>query len=253
KKAARRGRTRRPRQGPGHIRSAGTRVAQHLSPRAADALGIGLIVLAALTVLGLWFGAGGPFGRLFTVMVKGLFGAAGYGFPVVAAYWAILLLRGTAAEARGRMLVGLILALAGALAVVSVIRSNPSPAAGYDAVSRAGGVLGAAVAWPLSRIVSVYGAAVVGVGLAALGLLVFTATPLSAVGGGLKRFFFEASEDGGEREERPSRPRRTRTPAAESDPPPGFAPLMPQPEPAGVVVAEAKQIRLPLRGGTGGY
>jgi len=228
-------------------------VAQHLSPRAADALGIGLIVLAALTVLGLWFGAGGPFGRLFTVIMKGLFGPAGYGFPVVAAYWAVLLLRGTAVEARGRMLVGLCLALAGALAVVSVLRSNPSPAAGYDAVSRAGGLLGAAVAWPLSRIVSVYGAAVVGIGLAILGILVFTATPLSAVGRGLKEFFFEASGEDREREERPSRPRRTRTPPVENEPPPGFAPLMPQPEPETGVVAEAKQIRLPLRGGGGGY
>src|SRR3989442_1524112 len=57
----RRGRSRRrreatKRQRPGRIRSAGTRVAGHLSPRAPDALGVGLIVLTALRTMGLCLG-----------------------------------------------------------------------------------------------------------------------------------------------------------------------------------------------------
>ena len=35
---------------------------RHLSPRAAEALGVGLIVLAALWIMGLWLGTGGPVG-----------------------------------------------------------------------------------------------------------------------------------------------------------------------------------------------
>jgi len=227
-------------------------VARHLSPRAADALGIGLIVLAALTVLGLWFGAGGPFGRLFTVVTKGLFGPAGYAFPVVAAYWAALLLRGTAPESRGRMFVGLWIVLFGALGLASVARSNPSPVAGYSSVSRAGGLVGAVVGWPLSRVASAYGAGVVCAGLVALGVLVFTATPFSAVARALKAMFVQPDEratDGGTARARRSRAR----PAQPEEPPPGFAPLMVQPDQDLAVVAEPKQIRLPLRAGGIGY
>src|SRR2546422_835092 len=114
------GRSRRPRKERGRIRSAGSRVSRHLSPRAADIVGVGLVVLALLTVLGLWFQAGGPFGRLFEVMVRGLFGPVGYAFPIVAGYWAVLMIRGTAEETRGRMLVGLAMIVLGVLGCVSV-------------------------------------------------------------------------------------------------------------------------------------
>src|SRR5438552_4863590 len=232
------------------VRAARTKVAGHLSTRSAEVIGVGLIVLALLTVLGLWFRAGGPFGKFFLILVKGLFGPAGYGFPVMAAFWAVLLLRGTATDDRGRMLVGLWIALFGALGLASLARSNPSPAAGYDAVSRAGGLLGAAVAWPLSRVVSAYGAAVVCLGLVFLGVLVFTATPLSAVGRGLRKLFAggAARPQADEESEPPERRRRTSEGPEEAT---GMAPIMAEPEPA--VIAEAKQIRLPLRPGGAGY
>jgi DNA segregation ATPase FtsK/SpoIIIE, S-DNA-T family len=225
-------------------------VAGHLSTRSADVIGVGLIVLALLTVLGLWFRAGGPFGKIFLIVVKGLFGPAGYGFPVVAAFWAVLLLRGTATDDRGRMLVGLWLGLFGALGLMSLARSNPSPAAGYDAVSRAGGLLGAAVAWPLSRVVSAYGAAVVCLGVAFLGVLVFTATPLSSVGRGLRKVFAGGVARPQADEESDSPKRRRRTSAAPEEAA-RMAPIMAEPEPA--VIGEAKQIRLPLRPGGAGY
>jgi DNA segregation ATPase FtsK/SpoIIIE, S-DNA-T family len=238
--------------GPGRIRTAGTKVAGHLSPRAADAIGIGLIVLAALTVLGLWFEAGGPFGRLFLVTVKGLFGPLGYAFPVVAAAWAVVLLRGTAREDRGRMLVGLCIGLLGVLGLASLAGSNPSPTAGYKSVSGSGGVIGAAVAWPLSRIVSAYGAAVVCVGLAFLGGLIFTATPLVAVGRGIRRVFAPPARAGQTEDEPAPRARRQRTRLSDDrGPQMEMGPVMVEPEPA--VIAEAKQIRLPLRGGGTGY
>src|SRR5438105_9298628 len=58
-RAARSSRARRApakRAGPGRIRKAGSRVAGHLSPRAAEALGVGLVVLTALWIMGLWLG-----------------------------------------------------------------------------------------------------------------------------------------------------------------------------------------------------
>jgi hypothetical protein len=99
------------------VRRTGARVAGHLSPRAADALGIGLFVLAALSILGLWFGAGGPFGSALQTAVRGLFGPVGFALPVVAGYWAVQLVRDTPHEDRGRMLVGLCVAALGALGI----------------------------------------------------------------------------------------------------------------------------------------
>jgi len=146
-------------------------------------------VFAALGVLGLWLHSGGPFGRLLTVGVRGLVGPVGYVLPILAVYWALLLIRGTADQDRGRRLVGLIIGGLGVLGLASVAEGNPSPAAGYHAVGRAGGLGGATVAWPLSRLVSSYGAVEVCLGLAFLGALIFTATPIAAVGRAARRLF----------------------------------------------------------------
>jgi S-DNA-T family DNA segregation ATPase FtsK/SpoIIIE len=220
---------------------------------------VGLVVLALLTVLGLWFQAGGPFGRLFEVAVRGLFGPAGYAFPIVSGYWAILMIRGTVEETRGRMLVGLAMMLIGALGCASAAAGNPSPGGTYTALSRAAGVIGAMAARPLSQAVSTAGAFVVCLGLASLGLLVFTATPLSAVGRGIARMLGRGraeapGEEGagdGEAGPRRKRPRLSRPDDEEVI---NLTQTMAQPvgelEPA--VIAEAKQIRLPLsQRGTG--
>jgi len=230
-------------------------VTKHLGPRAADVLGVSLIVLSVLSILGLWVGAGGPFGRILEVSVRGLFGPIGYAFPIIAGYWAVLLLRGAARDDRGRMLVGLSIGALGILGILSVAGGNPSPGEGFEAVSRAGGVLGAAVVWPFAKSVSVYGAIVVCFGLALLGALVFTSTPLSAAGRAVKGFFFEPRPPA---EQAPGvdAPRgRLRGAFDPTDVLVEIAPAMPPapPEPEPVVVAEAKQIRLPLTARGNGY
>jgi DNA segregation ATPase FtsK/SpoIIIE, S-DNA-T family len=245
-------------RGPGPLKATGARVGRHLSPRRADALGVGLLVLTVLAVLGLWFHAGGPFGRVALVAVRGLAGPLGLAAPVLLGGWAVLLLRGTAPEVRGRMLVGLWIGLLGVLGAASLAGANPSPAAGYDPLSRAGGLLGAAVAWPLSKLLSPYGSAVVCLGLIALGVLVFTATPLATVGRGVRALFGRSHPAPREPDERtePTEParRRGRQGRGEDDLV-DLTPRMarPDPEPEPAVLAEARQIKLPLRGGGSGY
>jgi DNA segregation ATPase FtsK/SpoIIIE, S-DNA-T family len=173
------------------VAGAGRRVAEHLGPQLSDAIGIGLVVLAILSALGLWFEAAGPLGQFLSFVILGAFGVAGYAFPVATLWWGLILVRDTAEEDRGRMLLGLWTFLFGALGLWSLATGNPSPVDGFDALAEAGGMLGALAAWPLSRLISVWGAGVVCTALALLGVLVFTATPIAAVGRALKRPFEE--------------------------------------------------------------
>ncbi|HEX6262599.1 MAG TPA: DNA translocase FtsK 4TM domain-containing protein [Actinomycetota bacterium] len=211
----------------GAVSAAGQKVAEHLGPQLTDALGIGLLVLAGLSVLGIWLDAAGPLGRFLTIVVVGMLGLAGYAFPVLALYWGLLLVRGTAEEDRGRMFVGLIFLLMGGLGIVSLVRGNPSPAAGFSGFGDAGGLVGAVTAWPLSKVMSVYGAAIVCIGLVALGALVFTATPLRSVWEWLVRREDEVL-DLTEVEEATPKRRRRKQPEAEGE---ILTPALPDPEP----------------------
>jgi S-DNA-T family DNA segregation ATPase FtsK/SpoIIIE len=165
---------------------------QILSPHARDAAGIGLVVLALLAVLGVWLDAAGPVGHGLSWLLHAAFGVAAVLFPVVGIYWGVVLLRDIAPEDRVRMFIGFTVMTIGLLGILSLALGNPSPFAGYDATKKlhglaeAGGLVGALAACPLSRVISPIGAGIVCAGLALLGLLIFTGTPLSAVRGKLR-------------------------------------------------------------------
>ena len=162
-------------------RPAKTPTRQILSPWARDALGIGLVVLAGLAILSVWMDAAGPAGSALAWVLRGAFGVAAVLFPPVAIWWGVVLLRDVAREDRVRMFIGLAVLVTAVLGIVSLLRGNPSAASGAAAVGDAAGLLGSFAAWPLSRILSDYGAAVVCVGLAVLGALIFTGTPIASV------------------------------------------------------------------------
>jgi DNA segregation ATPase FtsK/SpoIIIE, S-DNA-T family len=152
-----------------------------LSPWARDALGIGLIVLALLAVLSVWVEAGGPVGRGIAWLIRGAFGVGAYASPAFGAWWGFVLLRDTAREDRVRMFIGFAVLVGGALGLVSLFAGNPSFAEGEGVLADAGGVVGALAAWPLARIISPIGAAIVCAGIASLGLLILTGTPFAAI------------------------------------------------------------------------
>jgi S-DNA-T family DNA segregation ATPase FtsK/SpoIIIE len=229
----------------GPVSSAARSVGRHLSPQLDDAAGIALVVVALLGVLGIWFGSAGPVGKGLSFAARGTFGLFGYAAPVVALWWGIVLVRGTAEDERGRMLVGLWLVLMGGLGFGSLIAGNPAPVDGFAPLSGAGGLVGALTAWPLSQLLSVYGAAVVCLGLLVLGALVFTATPLSAV---IEFFRRPREESRSPKEDRPRRPRRRKTPAMDE----GEAIGAPMPDPVVEVEEPAKEPPAP-KPGKGGY
>jgi DNA segregation ATPase FtsK/SpoIIIE, S-DNA-T family len=170
-----------------------TPVRQILSPWARDALGIGLVVLALLAVLGLWFDAAGPVGGWLTWVLRACFGVAAVTFPIAGAYWGIVLVRDIDREERVRRFIGFSVFGLGSLGLLSLIAGNPSPRLGYHAVSRAGGALGALVAHPMAGIVSVAGTAIVCLGLVFLGFLIFSGIPV-AVAYRRARDFFTAAD-----------------------------------------------------------
>jgi S-DNA-T family DNA segregation ATPase FtsK/SpoIIIE len=184
-----------------------------LSPWARDALGIGLLVLALLAVLSLWLRAGGPLGDAIAYLLPALFGVGAYVFPVAGLWWGIVLLRDTVREERVRMFIGFCVLLFGALGLISLAMGNPSFASGWDGVEHrgfghAGGLIGVTGAWPLSRVLSPAGSAIVCSGLSVLGLLIFTGTPFSVISERVRAF----------REERDDRDPVAASPEEEREP-----------------------------------
>ena len=76
-------------------------------------------------------------------------GVAAVVMPVAAAYWGILLLRGTAEDDRIRMVLGFLILVGGALGIVSVLRGEPQPDLGLRrGGARPGGLIGRSSAGP---------------------------------------------------------------------------------------------------------
>jgi len=139
------------------------------------------MVFALLAVLSVWFSAGGPAGKGIAWLLRGAFGAAAVVVPLVGVYWGIRLLRDAAADERVRMFIGWAVLSIAALGIVSLLRANPTPTAGYRSLHRAGGLAGAFVGWPLSKVLSSAGALIVLAGAAMLGALIFSGTPVTEV------------------------------------------------------------------------
>jgi DNA segregation ATPase FtsK/SpoIIIE, S-DNA-T family len=159
-----------------------------LSPWARDALGIGLVVFGLLAVLSMWFEAAGPAGDGIAWLLKAGFGIGAYAAPVVGVYWGVVLLRDLAREERVRMFIGSCVLGLGLLGLASLGNGNPSPLAPVASLQVAAGYVGAIVAHPMSALISEIGTAIVCVGLAFLGFLVFSGTPVSTITGWVREF-----------------------------------------------------------------
>ena len=187
-------------------KAARTSVRTHLEPWARDALGIGLVVLALLAVLGLWFEAAGPVGRGLDWLLHATFGLAAVVFPLLALYWGLVLLRDAPGQERMRMFIGFAIAIVGVLGLLSLWQGNPRPLGGYARVGDSAGVVGALAAWPLGKLVSGIGVVIVWGGAVLLGLLIFTGTPLSAIWERFVELFTREDEDEAEEEPEAEQP-----------------------------------------------
>jgi DNA segregation ATPase FtsK/SpoIIIE, S-DNA-T family len=161
---------------------------QILSPWARDALGIGLVVFGLLAILSVWFDAAGPAGHGISWLLRGSVGVGAVVFPVAGVYWGVVLLRDVAVEDRVRMCIGFIVLVMGVLGLISLFRDNPGIFEPHAVLAPAAGLAGALAAHPLSRVLSPIGSGVICLGLATLGLLIFTGTPVSRILESIREF-----------------------------------------------------------------
>ncbi len=177
---------------------------RELGGHGADALAVGLLVLAALTTLGLVSDLAGPVGSGLSDGFGSLFGRARYAVPVVCVVFAIVLFsrrpaarRAVEAEEAGEdapnepapLRVGVGFALLGIAAVgfLHIAFDRPAIDGPAHALRDAGGFLGALIGGPLSTAAGTVGAAIVLGGVAVLGALLAPGVPMSDVVAGLGR------------------------------------------------------------------
>ena len=203
KAAPRRGTSRRVASPPLRVR-ASEAARRELGGHAADAAAVGLLVVAALLVLGFVGDLAGALGTGLADGVATLLGRARYALPVVLVVFAILLFsvrpaarRAADADEAGadperepapvRVGVGFALVFVAAVGFLHLVFDSPAIDGPVAALRDAGGVLGAAVGSPLEAAAGAVGAAIVLGGIAVLGALLAPGVPMHEVVSGLGR------------------------------------------------------------------
>jgi DNA segregation ATPase FtsK/SpoIIIE-like protein len=146
--------------------------------------GIGLAAIGAAIVVAattLW-----PMhnvaGRVMTLVVRGAFGSLTWTVPVLLALLGWRFLRHPERNAEtGRMVIGWLALIVGALGLVHIAHGTPQPADGSAAMRHAGGLIGFFASDPLVVALTPWVAAPLLALVAGFGILVITATPLHLV------------------------------------------------------------------------
>ncbi|WP_197367525.1 DNA translocase FtsK, partial [Streptomyces clavuligerus] len=146
-----------------------------------DGLALLLLGLALIVAAGTWSHLRGPVGDLVEMLVTGAFGRLDLLVPILLGVIAVRLIRHPERpEANGRIVIGLSALVIGVLGQVHIACGSPDRV-DTEAVQDAGGLIGWAAAEPLIFMMT----AALAVPLLALltffGLLVVTATPLTAI------------------------------------------------------------------------
>jgi DNA segregation ATPase FtsK/SpoIIIE, S-DNA-T family len=143
---------------------------------------VSILFIAILSGLGIYGSLGGPVGDRIEWLMRMALGSAAVGVPPTLGVVCIKMMgRKDPAEA-GRVAVGAFLSMLGVAAFSHLLLADDSAGLRLDDLPSIGGVLGAAVAWPARRLLSVWGAGAFIFLLVLLGFLVLTNTPASRLG-----------------------------------------------------------------------
>ncbi|HEY5153488.1 MAG TPA: DNA translocase FtsK 4TM domain-containing protein, partial [Acidimicrobiales bacterium] len=152
-----------------------------------DAWGLVAIVTAIVAGLGIYSNLAGPVGHGLAVGIGAGVGVVAWLVPPALLALGILAIRGPRVEGEPpsfvRPAVGGILILVALCGLLQLTRGRPEWGDPLDDFVHAGGALGALVGGTLTRLIGVWGAALLLVALAVLGLLVLTRTSVRAAAG----------------------------------------------------------------------
>jgi DNA segregation ATPase FtsK/SpoIIIE, S-DNA-T family len=185
----------------GAVSRVGSAFGDHLGAQKQDVAGIALILLGVLAGLGAYADAAGPVGSFLEAVSLGLLGLLGYAVPILLAWFGLLVVIGRPSPEIGRIAVGLALISVALLGGAHLIAGAPDPGEGMRGLWLAGGLVGWAIATPLTAALSIWGATAVFVAMGFLGSLVVTRTPFSTVVDTVRGAFGGGSSGGTEPEQ----------------------------------------------------
>jgi DNA segregation ATPase FtsK/SpoIIIE, S-DNA-T family len=179
-----------------------------------DGAALGVLALALISVMAVWFQTAGPIGRALDQLLRMVVGNGAVVLPVVFAAAGVHMLRQVAhPEQRGRLTVGAIALVAAILGLLHLWANSPSSSSGRE---HAGGLVGAALAIPLERGLSADIAVPVLFLLGVFGVFVTTATPIRTLPDQIRELFSKGDAAAKQRAAAPANRGRVvrRTPGA---------------------------------------
>ncbi|MDR3084048.1 MAG: DNA translocase FtsK, partial [Streptomyces sp.] len=147
-----------------------------------DGLALLLLALSLIVAAGTWAHLRGPVGDLVEILVTGAFGRLDLLVPILLGAIAVrLILHPEQPEANGRIVIGLSALVIGVLGQVHIACGGPARSEGMQEIRDAGGLLGWGAATPLTYTMGDVLAVPLLLLLTFFGLLVVTATPVTAI------------------------------------------------------------------------
>ncbi|MGH9168363.1 MAG: DNA translocase FtsK 4TM domain-containing protein [Acidimicrobiia bacterium] len=151
-----------------------------LGRQADDVWGLVLLVIALLVGLA-FFGLAGPVGNATVAVLRLLFGLWAYAVPLAIAGLGMALALDRPRGDYGRLPLGVTLVFVGSLALFHLLTGTVSVARSLELVMERGGAVGSLLAFPLRRVIGLWGAFVVLVAMVGVGVLVITQTSVRQV------------------------------------------------------------------------
>jgi S-DNA-T family DNA segregation ATPase FtsK/SpoIIIE len=158
----------------------GAVTAKELDPsHRRDGAALGVLALGLVTIMGAWFHAAGPVGRGLVDAIRTVIGNGAIVLPLVLlGAGAHMLRQARNPQARGRIVVGTVAITVAILGQFHLWANSPTA---WDGRRHAGGAIGAVVGGPLERGLSAGVAVPLLLIVGIFGVLVVTATPVSAL------------------------------------------------------------------------
>ncbi len=159
------------------------RGAKELDPaHRRDGIGLLLIVLALVSVTGVWMHLDNILGNSIYSFLAGAFGRLAIITPIFLIYMGVRMLRTpNESAATGRVTIGLVITLISVSGLIHILAGSPTFSDGATDMRSGGGWLGYAISTPLVALLTYWIATPILLLIICFGILVTTATPFSEV------------------------------------------------------------------------